>query len=316
MRVTASRAENALDFLRVAAGYGFAPEDVEYLYIKEGIPSAPVARERKELDAFLRLKRYMYYSLLRHEPSELLTGYDVSFPECHASTVLPLEDGRMLCVYFAGSHEGADDVGIWLSARENGAWRRPRRIAKVNDTAHWNPVIFAADDGIRVVFRVGRTIPGWVSYTMTSADGGETWVGAHAAGRGQSRGRPRAQQADPAGGRRMLAPNSDESAEAWLPRVDESTDGGVRSAGSAPIPLNRRTKLRRTSCPASARFSRRYGKARRDGFTRFCARRPGASTVPIRRTEAARGRRRIRRSFPTTIAASTLRSTGTRCIWR
>ena len=85
------RAENALDFLRVAAGYGFAPEDVEYLYIKEGIPSAPVARERKELDAFLRLKRYMYYSLLRHEPSELLTGYDVSFPECHASTVLPLE---------------------------------------------------------------------------------------------------------------------------------------------------------------------------------------------------------------------------------
>ena len=83
------RAENALDFLRVAAGYGFAPEDVEYLYIKEGIPSAPVARERKELDAFLRLKRYMYYSLLRHEPSELLTGYDVSFPECHASTVLP-----------------------------------------------------------------------------------------------------------------------------------------------------------------------------------------------------------------------------------
>lgn len=157
------RAENALDFLRVAAGYGFAPEDVEYLYIKEGIPSAPVARERKELDAFLRLKRYMYYSLLRHEPSELLTGYDVSFPECHASTVLPLEDGRVLCVYFAGSHEGADDVGIWLSARENGAWRRPRRIAKVNDTAHWNPVIFAADDGIRVVFRVGRTIPGWVS---------------------------------------------------------------------------------------------------------------------------------------------------------
>lgn len=233
------RAENALDFLRVAAGYGFAPEDVEYLYIKEGIPSAPVARERKELDAFLRLKRYMYYSLLRHEPSELLTGYDVSFPECHASTVLPLEDGRVLCVYFAGSHEGADDVGIWLSARENGAWRRPRRIAKVNDTAHWNPVIFAADDGIRVVFRVGRTIPGWVSYTMTSADGGETWSEPMPLGADNPAGGPVRNKPIRLADGRMLAPNSDESAEAWLPRVDESTDGGRTFRRLAPIPLNR-----------------------------------------------------------------------------
>lgn len=233
------RAENVLDFLRAAAGYRFALEDREYLYIKEGILSAPVARERKELDAFLRLKRYMYYSLLRHEPSELLTGYDVSFPECHASTVLPLADGRVLCVYFAGSREGADDVGIWLSVRENGAWRRPRRIAKVNDTAHWNPVIFPADDGIRVVFRVGRTIPGWVSYTMASADGGETWsepvpLGADNPAGGPVRNKP-IRLADG----RMLAPNSDESAEAWLPRVDESADGGRTFHRLAPIPLNR-----------------------------------------------------------------------------
>lgn len=233
------RAEGALDFLRVAAGCRFAPEDVEYLYIKEGILSAPALRERRELDAFLRLKRYVYYSLLRHEPPELLTGYDVSFPECHASTVLPLENGRVLCVYFAGSREGADDVGIWLSVRENGAWRRPRRIAKVNDTAHWNPVIFAADDGIRVVFRVGRTIPGWVSYTMVSADGGETWsepvpLGADNPAGGPVRNKP-IRLADG----RMLAPNSDESAEAWLPRVDESTDGGRTFHRLAPIPLNR-----------------------------------------------------------------------------
>lgn len=233
------RAESVLDFLRAAAGRRLTPEEMRYLYRKETAPSAPVSHERRELDAFLRLKRSFYYSLLRHEPYELVAGYDDFFAESHASTVLPLADGRVLCVYFAGSREGADDVGIWLSVREGGVWKRPRRIAKVNDTAHWNPVIFQADDGIRVVFRVGRTIPGWVSYTMRTADGGETWsepvpLGAENPAGGPVRNKP-IRLTDG----RMLAPNSDESAEAWLPRVDESTDGGHTFHRLAPIPLNR-----------------------------------------------------------------------------
>lgn len=233
------RAEAVLDFLRAVAGRRLTPEDVRYLYRKETTPSAPVFRERRELDAFLRLKRSFYYSLLRHEPYELVAGYDDFFAESHASTVLPLADGRVLCVYFAGSREGADDVGIWLSVREGGVWRCPRRIAKVNDTAHWNPVIFQTDDGIRVVFRVGRTIPGWVSYTMRTADGGETWSEPVPLGAENPAGGPVCNKPIRLADGRMLAPNSDESAEAWLPRVDESTDGGRTFHRLAPIPLNR-----------------------------------------------------------------------------
>ena len=36
---------------------------------------------------------------------------------CHASTVLPLDDGRVLAAWFGGSREGNNDVGIWLAEK-------------------------------------------------------------------------------------------------------------------------------------------------------------------------------------------------------
>lgn len=40
---------------------------------------------------------------------------------CHASTVLPLADGRVVAAWFAGTKESADDVDILTSVRgENG----------------------------------------------------------------------------------------------------------------------------------------------------------------------------------------------------
>ena len=48
---------------------------------------------------------------------EFLFEEGAYFPSCHASTVLPLDDGTVLAAYFAGERESADDVGIWLSRR-------------------------------------------------------------------------------------------------------------------------------------------------------------------------------------------------------
>lgn len=184
-------------------------------------------------------------------PCEMLFEYGSSFPQCHASTVLPLEDGRILTAYFAGSHEKADDVGIWLSVREKGVWAAPRRIAKVAPVAHWNPVLYRSAEGVTLLFKVGAEISHWVSWTMHSADGGDTWS------------LPQPLNADnPAGGPvrnkpllladgRLLAPNSDESAMAWLPRVDVSVDGGRTFRKLADIPLNRTDASRADYLPGA-----------------------------------------------------------------
>ena len=99
----------------------------------------------------------------------------VHFPQCHASCLLPLDDGRMLCVYFAGTHEKHDNVGIWLSEYDGMRWLSPRLVVKCSNEPHWNPVLFHTQNGVRLVFKAGREIPYWRSYTMFSADDGRTW---------------------------------------------------------------------------------------------------------------------------------------------
>ena len=47
----------------------------------------------------------------------------VHFKSSHASTVVKMNDGRLMSAYFAGDEEGADNVRIWFSVYENGEWR-------------------------------------------------------------------------------------------------------------------------------------------------------------------------------------------------
>ena len=168
--------------------------------------------------------------------ANLLFAPEKYFPQCHASCLLPFADGRLLCVYFAGTREKADDVGIYLSEFDTHAWLAPRLLAKISDEPHWNPVIFAVKDGIRVVFKVGKEIRHWRSYTMLSRDGGRKWT------------RPQPYEDNPAGGPvrskpihlasgALLAPNSDEDG-AWLPRVDLSRDEGETFLRWGQIPVN------------------------------------------------------------------------------
>jgi predicted neuraminidase len=37
------------------------------------------------------------------------------FPSCHAATLVELSDGQLLAAWFAGTHEGHPDVGIWMA---------------------------------------------------------------------------------------------------------------------------------------------------------------------------------------------------------
>ena len=170
---------------------------------------------------------------------EMLFDDGAFFPSCHASTVLPLEGSVVLAAYFAGKHEKADDVAIWLSRRVDGRWLAPVKLAKVyEDVAHWNPVLMPIPGGARLIFKVGREIPQWKSWTMTTYDGGETWSEPvpYPAGyddQGPVRNKPLFL---PDGS--MLAPDSVETATEWRPRVDISMDHGASFTGAAWIPID------------------------------------------------------------------------------
>lgn len=168
---------------------------------------------------------------------ELLFEEGTFFPSCHASTVLPLDGGDVLVCYFAGTREGADDVGIWLSRRVEGIWRDPVRIAKVSDQPHWNPVLMPIPGGARLVFKVGPDVPSWKSWTMTTKDGGASWSApekypAPNDACGPVRNKP-LYLADGS----MLAPDSVETATQWRPRIGISYDYGASFPAMGWIPI-------------------------------------------------------------------------------
>ena len=152
-------------------------------------------------------------------------------PGCHASTVLPLDDGRVLVAWFAGKHEGHDSVEIWSSVRDlNGNWSAPRLVTEKDNIPHWNPVLHQQKDGtIILYYKYGKHIPDWTTKYMVSNDMGETWSA------------PKdLVENDTVGGRgpvknkcirlrdgTLLAPASTEKNKKWIPFIDISKDDGI-----------------------------------------------------------------------------------------
>ena len=159
---------------------------------------------------------------------ELVFGKDRPFAQCHASTVVQTADGTLLTAWFGGTKEKDPDVSIWLSRFVNGAWSAPVRVARAQECAHWNPVLFTdAEGATHLFFKVGPEIPYWQTYWMTTKDNGLTWTA------------PKELVLDDQGGRgpvknkpillsdgSWLAPASTELG-GWNPFADRSTDHGV-----------------------------------------------------------------------------------------
>jgi pectate lyase/predicted neuraminidase/lysophospholipase L1-like esterase len=109
------------------------------------------------------------------------------FNSCHASSIVELEDGTLLSVYFGGSKESADDVEVRLSRKEPGqAWEAPVSIADSgggdgDGLSIENPSIFQDREGkIFVFYKVTHGDPNRVGMLKTSTDGGKTWSEARA----------------------------------------------------------------------------------------------------------------------------------------
>ncbi len=175
-----------------------------------------------------------------------------SFVQCHASTLVGLPNGAFIAAWFGGTREKHADTAIWCAQRQEGTWSAPRRIMKVNDQAHWNPVLFyesptAMQDGgrgrLHLWFKTGADVPTWRTWYAVSTDLGVTWKKAEPVQPeqrlplGPVKNKP-IRLADGA----LLAGLSDEACAQqtdWRAHTARSLDGGLTWGEIAAVPVVR-----------------------------------------------------------------------------
>ena len=108
--------------------------------------------------------------------------YDISpTPECHASTIVDLGDGKLAAAWFGGTHEGHTDVAIWFSKYNGNHWSKPValvRSPRYNQVAHitvFNPLLFKHSNGTLMLFYKDGWVEEMESRLVTSRDDGESW---------------------------------------------------------------------------------------------------------------------------------------------
>jgi predicted neuraminidase len=102
--------------------------------------------------AVLDLKAQVAGGALFHPPDDAgrVDAYIPSLgDEDHAPSLTALPNGDLLCVWFAGSAEGAGDVSIGMARLPAGAsrWDPPRFATESRDRSEQNPSVFATPDG-------------------------------------------------------------------------------------------------------------------------------------------------------------------------
>lgn len=98
----------------------------------------------------------------------------------HASNVMPLANGDLLCVWFSGTQEGIADISIYLSRLSCGAtaWSAPVKLSADPLRSEQNPVLFAAPDGQLWLLWTAQPAGNQDAAQVrcrTSADNGHTW---------------------------------------------------------------------------------------------------------------------------------------------
>lgn len=108
------------------------------------------------------------------------------FKTAHAPALLELENGDLLCAWFAGSFEGSADIKVICSRLPKGAdaWEQPVQISYDPKRSEQNPSLFAGPDGAVWAMYTAQLdrVPGKDNMQFTSVvrrqksfDGGKTW---------------------------------------------------------------------------------------------------------------------------------------------
>jgi len=172
---------------------------------------------------------------------EIIAGEEREFNSGHASTLVTLPNGDVLCAWFGGSWEKGPDVAVWMARRTKDGWQKPYVVADTRGVALWNPVLFTLLDGrIALYYKEGETISIWKTMVKYSSDGGVTFgeatelvPGDMGNGRGPVKNKPILLSNGA-----IAAPASFEGA-LWDSFVDLSTDGGKTWEMSGLVPLKR-----------------------------------------------------------------------------
>jgi predicted neuraminidase len=154
-------------------------------------------------------------------------------PDNHASTVVELKGGDVMAAWFAGTKEGAPDVAIYGARLHRGVWSAPVELARAQDVACWNPVLFHTKDGRLWLYYKYGTSPGtWLGARKVSRDEGLTWS---------------AEEQLPAGilgpikdkplvlGDGAIVSGSSREAGKWTAWIERSIDGGTTWTKIGPI---------------------------------------------------------------------------------
>ncbi len=94
--------------------------------------------------------------------------------DCHASSILELENGDLLCVWFGGTRERHPDVNLWISRKPKGGnWQTPEVVYDGDGKTLFNPVLVQLKGGdIQIYFLSPEIDDGQVT---TSTDNGHAW---------------------------------------------------------------------------------------------------------------------------------------------
>jgi predicted neuraminidase len=96
--------------------------------------------------------------------------------DSHASTLVELKGGDLFAAWFTGSREGATDVVIRGARFSHGVWSAPVELARADNAACWNPVLFHTADGrLWLYYKYGTRPSTWAGALKWSDDEGRTW---------------------------------------------------------------------------------------------------------------------------------------------
>jgi predicted neuraminidase len=106
----------------------------------------------------------------------------ILYPTAHASNLIQLKNGDVLCFWFSGTWEGNSNVGIVMSRLKKGTdrWEPTKLIDRHMDESYQNPVAYQAPDGTIYLFHTTQPAlkgeGGARTLEVTSRDDGATWT--------------------------------------------------------------------------------------------------------------------------------------------
>ncbi|KAL4915702.1 BNR repeat-like domain-containing protein [Aspergillus aurantiobrunneus] len=100
--------------------------------------------------------------------------------QCHASNLLRLANGNLLCTWFGGNMEGKPDISIYLARLElsEQRWGQAVKVTHDDTRSEQNPVLFQHPSGelwLLYTSQKGGDQDSAVVKRVVSSDGGDTW---------------------------------------------------------------------------------------------------------------------------------------------